>query len=189
MNAEQTYPSWDTLFEIASMQEGLFTLAQADDAGFSRPLIQHHLKAGRIHRLHRGIYRLARYPHGEHEQLVALWLWSAHEGVFSHRTALALHNLCDVLPQQIDMILPMSWASRRLRVPAELCLHYANVTDAWWVGPIPVSSPSQTLLDCLDKHHSPELLIQALDEGQRRGVLEQHAINTVQTTLTTRGHL
>jgi len=37
--------------------------------------------------LRRGIHRLVYFPAGQHEDLVALWLWSEQAGVFSHDTA------------------------------------------------------------------------------------------------------
>ncbi len=43
--------------------------------------------------MRRGVYRLVHFPVGDHEDLTAVWLWSEREGVFSHETALALHDL------------------------------------------------------------------------------------------------
>src|SRR5690349_14504727 len=91
-------PNWNHLFETAAAQEGLFTTQQAAEAGYSPQLLVHHVHRGRIVRVHRGIYRLVHFPAGEHEELVAAWLWSERMGVVSHQTALALHGLSDALP-------------------------------------------------------------------------------------------
>lgn len=55
----------------------------------------HYVHIGRVVRVRRGIYRLVHFPAGEHEELVAAWLWSEPAGVVSHQTALALHGLSD----------------------------------------------------------------------------------------------
>ncbi len=80
-------------------------------------------------RVRRGIYRLVHFPASEHEDLVVLWLWAEQAGVFSHETALALHDLSDALPGKVHLTVPASWRRRRLRVPAGLVLHFADVGD------------------------------------------------------------
>jgi hypothetical protein len=40
---------------------------------------------------------IVHFPAGEHEELVAAWLWSELAGVVSHQSALALHRLSDGL--------------------------------------------------------------------------------------------
>lgn len=65
-------PDWNRLFEVAAAQEGLFTIRQAAEAGYSPQLLIHHVHAGNISRVRRGIYRLVHFPAGEHEDLVAI---------------------------------------------------------------------------------------------------------------------
>lgn len=115
-------PSWDKLFEIAAAQDGYVTNMQAAEAGYSLPLIQFHIHAERLERAQRGILRLVHYPAGEHEDLVVLWLWSQQQGVFSHETALMLHDLSDALPAKLHMTVPSAWSERRLRLPKGLPL-------------------------------------------------------------------
>ena len=166
-----TPPDWDRLYEIAASQDGLFTTHQAAQAGYSPQLLAHHLGAGRMMRIRRGIYRLVHFPAGDHEDLTAVWLWSEREGVFSHQTALALHDLSDVLPAQVHLTLPAAWRRRRLRVPEGVVLHFANVGRAArrWFGPVPATDPRRTLEDCAAEHLAPELLrsaaVEALDCG------------------------
>ena len=69
-------PDWDGLYETAAAQEGLFTTAQAAEAGYSPQLIAKHIKNGRFARVRRSVYRLVHFPPGEHEDIVAVWLWS-----------------------------------------------------------------------------------------------------------------
>ncbi len=65
-------PSWPDLYEAAAAQAGHFTAEQAAKVGFSLPLLAHHLKAGRLLRARRGVYRLVQSPPCEHEELVAV---------------------------------------------------------------------------------------------------------------------
>ncbi|MGE3966450.1 MAG: type IV toxin-antitoxin system AbiEi family antitoxin domain-containing protein [Planctomycetota bacterium] len=73
-------PFWDRLYQTGESQVGLFTLTQAEACGYSSQHLQKHLRAGRIYRVQRGIYRLTQFPAGEHKELVTLWLWSRREG-------------------------------------------------------------------------------------------------------------
>jgi len=164
-------PSWDQLWEIAAAQMGYFTVAQADEAGFSRPLLQYHLTSGKLERSGRGVLRLARFPPDDHEDLMPLWLWAEGEGVFSHETALALHDLSDVLPATRHMTVPSSWGSRRLRAPKGLVLHYRDLDDdeVVWSGAIKITTALRTVVDCTLDAVEPDLVKQALDQGVRRG--------------------
>lgn len=51
--------------------------AQAEKCGYSSQHLDKHLRAGRILRVGRGVYRLEQFPDGEYEDLVALWLGRA----------------------------------------------------------------------------------------------------------------
>lgn len=165
-------PSWDRLYEIASAQEGYFTSSQAAEAGYSLPLLAHHLHKGRIAHAQRGIHRLVHYPSGEHDDLMVLWLCSGREGVFSHETGMALHGLSDVLPFRVHLTLPKAWEKRRMKFPEVLVPHFADLPaeDRAWVGSIPVTTPARTVLDCAEAHVPPELVAQAIQEGIERGL-------------------
>jgi len=178
-------PNWDQLFETAAAQDGLFTTQQAAEAGYSSQLVAHYLGAGRMLRVRRGIYRLVHFPAGDHEDLTVAWLWSEPSGVFSHQTALALHDLSDVLPSQVHLTLPDSWQKRRLRVPDGVVLYYGDIseTDRWWFGPVPATAPLRTLEDCVSAHLPPELLRGAALDALDRGLLVQDEIAAVEEAL------
>jgi predicted transcriptional regulator of viral defense system len=168
-------PDRNRLYEIAAAQEGLFTARQAIGAGYSLPLLVHHRRVGNIARIRRGIYRLVQFPTSEHEDLVALWLWSEQQGVVSHQNALMLHELSDVLPSQIHLTLPAAWRHRRLRVPEGVVVHHADVppVDRTWFGAIPITTPRRTLVDCARDGINPELLRQAVKQALARGIVSK----------------
>lgn len=148
--APPSSPNWDRLFELAASQAGHFTTQQAAEVGYSAQLLAHHAVVGRLRRLRRGVYRLVHFPLTEHEDLVALWLWSGQAGVLSHQTALALHGRTGAQPKPSHLTLPASWRKRRLVVPEGVVLHVSDVAahERCWVGPVPVTTPSRTRADC-----------------------------------------
>jgi predicted transcriptional regulator of viral defense system len=178
-------PAWDRLYQTASVQGGHFTTKQGAEAGYSSQLLLKHVRAGRIVRVRHGVYRLVHFPAAEHEELAVVWLWSERKGVFSHQTALALHGLSDVLPTRVHLTLPAEWRRRRFRVPEDVVLHYATVPkrDRAWVGPIPVTSPRRTLVDCARDQFAPDLLRQAAQQALRRGLVARPDLHDVEQAL------
>jgi predicted transcriptional regulator of viral defense system len=184
-------PDWDRLFETASEQSGYVTTRQAAEAGYSTHLLRKHILAARVTRHQRGIYRLVHFPIGEHEELVTAWLWSEQAGVISHQSALSLHGLSDVLPALVHLTLPEAWRRRRLRVPADVVLHYCDVApeERSWMGPVPATSVGRTLSDCAKSGLSPDLLRQAAHQALRRGLVTRRNLSSVETALAPFGGL
>lgn len=176
---------WDQLYELAASQDGYFSVRQAKDIGMSAQLLSHHARTKRIARAQRGVYRLVHYPPGEHEDLVIVWLWAERDGVFSHETALALHDLSDVLPAKIHISLPTAVGSRRRRVPPGVVVHYADVptTDRTWVATVPATTARRTLVDCALAGVSPDFLEQAAEQAVRRGLIARIELAEVERAL------
>ena len=121
------------LFEIAEGQQGYFTAKQSADAGYQLGSQAHHVKSGNWVRVERGIYRLARFPQSDEEQLVIYSLWSRNragepEGVYSHQTALSIHELSDVNPAKLHMTVPTTFR-RNAKPPKTLVLHHASLDE------------------------------------------------------------
>jgi len=166
----------------APAQEGHVTTQQALDAGYSSQLLVKYLNSGKIIRVRRTVYRLKHFPPGQQEDLVALWLWSDRAGVFSHETALMLHELSDTLPARAHLTVPARWRRRRLRVPDGVVLHYADVPkrDRAWVGAVPVTSPARTLADCAADYVSPDFLSSAVNQALARGMVSRTQATAVE---------
>jgi predicted transcriptional regulator of viral defense system len=167
-------PNWDALFELASPQGGYFRNAQAAAVGFSKQLIHKHVLSGRLRHATRGVYRLAHFPSGEQDELIELWLWSEEVGVFSHETALALHQLSDALPSRVHITVPHSWVQRSA-IPSLVMLHRGNVpeSDRTWIDHVPVTTVGRTLRDASDAGVDPDLNAQAIAEGTARKLLRR----------------
>jgi predicted transcriptional regulator of viral defense system len=178
-SASGSAPDWGRLYEVASSQAGYVTNTQAAEAGYSLPLLQFYVHKGRLERIQRGILRLVHYPPGDNEDLVPLWLWSEQEGVFSHETALMLHNLSDALPAKRHMTVPLAWSKRRLRLPKGLVLHFAEIPKGarTWNGPVPLTTSLRTVVDCASADVADDLVRQAVQQGLRRGLFERAEVN------------
>ena len=163
-------PRWEALYEAAASQAGYFTTKQAKTAGYSPQLLQFYIRERRVERSSRGIFRLVHFPPTDREDLAPIWLWSEGKGVFSHETALAIHDLSDLLPAQRHLTLPLAWSRRRLRPPKGVVLHHADLAEneRAWFGPIPVTTPLRSVLDCIHGHVSKEFTDQAIAQGVRR---------------------
>ena len=174
---QATLERWTGLYDIAASQSGYFTTAQASEGEFSLQLLEHHLATGRLLRVQRGIYRLTHFPSGEHDDLVVIWLWSQHKGVFSHGTALALHELSDYLPVRYHLTVPLEWKKRRLKVPPQTELHYADLSsqEKRHFSCFLVTSPERTLADCRADGLSPEFMMQAEAQAKQRGLLSRRS--------------
>lgn len=174
-------PDWNKLYELAAAQAGYFQLAQAREAGYSPPLLEYYVREGRVERVARGIFRLAHFPPSDHEDLVIAWLWSGRLGVFSHETALLLHELSDALPARQHMTVPSAWERRRLRVPKNLILHFADLVekDRAWKGPLPITTPLRTIVDCVAANSPPDIVKQAADQGVKRGLFARDDVRGV----------
>jgi predicted transcriptional regulator of viral defense system len=170
-------PAAEALYEIAEGQQGLFTAQQATRCGYALGSHAHHVKEGNWLRLHRGIYRLARFPQSEDSQLVLWFLWSRNregkpQGVYSHQTALSVHELSDAMPAKLHMTVPASFR-RNSVIPAVLVLHWADLdkADVEEMRGVRVTKPLKTICALAEEEVvSRDLVMQAAEEGMRRGL-------------------
>ena len=168
----------ERLFEVAGRQTGYFTAGQALEAGYDYPLQHYHRKRGHWTQVGRGLFRLNRYPEGENEDLVRLYLWSRNregnpQAVVSHETALRLYGLSDLMPGKLHLSVPRGF---RKRSPRGVVLHKQDLTDGdveEWTG-FRVTTPLKTILDVArSREISPEHLASAVREAVARGLFRR----------------
>jgi predicted transcriptional regulator of viral defense system len=178
------------LFHLAEAQGGYFTAKQAASLGYLAPKRNYHVNAGNWVREHRGIYRLALFPEPERPDLIVWWLWSRGRddspvGVFSHRTALILHDLTDSNPATIDLTVPPTFR-KSSEVPMILHLHFGHVTGAEreTISGVPVTNALRTIIDVWHDQVLPKpLLTAALREAIRRGKVTKRQISDAKKSL------
>ena len=174
----------DALFAVAEEQQGYFTSKQATNAGYQLGSQAHHVKSGNWTRVERGIYRLTRFPQSSDEQLVIYALWSRNregrpEGVYSHQTALSIHELSDVNPAKLHMTVPAAFR-RTAKPPNVLVLHRSNLNpkDIELRQGFAVTRPLRTIADlAVAESTARDLVQQALMEGRRSGVITAREIS------------
>jgi hypothetical protein len=174
----QVKPVSDALFETAEGQQGYFTAKQAAETGYQLGSQAYHVKSGNWVRAERGIYRLARFPQSPEEQLVIYTLWSRNragepEGVYSHQTALSIHELSDVNPAKLHMTVPSAFR-RSAEAPKILVLHRASLDekDVEQRQGFAVTRPLRAITDLVAVESvSHDIVEQALDEGRQRGLI------------------
>jgi|SRR5208283_415602 len=171
------------LYELAEEQQGFFTTKQAKAAGFAENTHPYHVQAGNWIRENRGIYRLSSFPRGERPDLMLWSLWSrnraeAAQGVYSHQTALSLHDLSDVMPAKLHMTVPRSFR-RNSEIPRVLFLHFADLlqSDIGVAHGVRVTKPMRTILDLIaGGEMTLSTLREAMREGVRRGLIRRSEI-------------
>ena len=165
------------LYEIAQSQQGFFTSKQAIRAGFSEPTHPYHVHAGNWIREHRGIYRLADFPTPDRPDLMLWYLWSQNrrevpQGIYSHSTALSLHELSDLMPSKLHMTVPKDF--RRSVIPDIFVLHRAEMkpSEVQEMHGVRVTRVLRTITDLLeDRGADRSQLKRAFDEALRRGLI------------------
>jgi predicted transcriptional regulator of viral defense system len=171
------------LYEIAEAQQGFFTAKQAKVAGFAENTHPYHVQVGNWIREHRGIYRLALFPPAERPDLVLWALWSRNrdekiEGVYSHQTALSLHELSDLNPSKLHMTVPMQFR-RNSEIPGILVLHYADLspTEVGTAQGFLLTRPLRTIVDLIEADTVERGFIrQAIRQALERGLITRQQI-------------
>lgn len=150
---------------------GYFTAHDARAHGISAQLLRSRTKNGTVEHELRGVYRFVAAPLTEQDEYIALWLWSGERGVFSHETALALHELSDAMPARLHLTVPPSWRGARTSMPPHVTLYVARLPEGavQWLGHVPVTTIPQTLRDCIAAHVAPEWIKQAIEQATQRG--------------------
>ena len=172
------------LLEIAQSQQGFFTTKQAIRAGFAERVHAYHVNAGNWIREHRGLYRLSDFATAERPDLMLWYLWSQNrreipEGVYSHNTALSLHELSDLMPSKLHMTVPTDFR-RSSAIPEILVLHRAHLesSDVQEIHGVRVTRALRTIVDLLRGGNVDRSQLKlAVDEAIRRGLIARREID------------
>jgi len=172
------------LYNIAQSQQGFFTTKQAIRSGFAEKTHSYHVNTGNWIREHRGIYRLADFPTPERPDLMLWYLWSQNrqevpDGIYSHETALSLHELSDIMPSKLHMTVPRDFR-RNSMIPEILILHRAHVdkSDVQEMYGVRVTRPMRTIVDLLQSRQVDRSQLKlAVNEAIRRGLIGNREID------------
>jgi hypothetical protein len=154
-----------TVAEIAADQYGIVTRAQLHEAGLSNGGIERRIAAGRLHRLHRGVYAVGHPAVGLHGRWLAAVLACGRGALLSHRSAAALWGMRSTSAPLIDVTVPPGNGHRSkdgIRVHREVKRGTEHLG-------IPVTSPRCTLDDLAAAKIPPWQLRRAMEVAQRLG--------------------
>lgn len=132
------------LAELAGRQHGVVSLEQLTALGFTKDSIARRLKAGRLHRLHRGTYAVGHVALTSKARDMAAVISCGPEAVLSHRSAALRWGLLRHAP-----LFEVTVPGRRIRRTGMTVRGSASIApeDRAVVDAIPVTSAARTLVD------------------------------------------
>jgi predicted transcriptional regulator of viral defense system len=156
------------LSQLAGERGGYFSAAEALSAGYSYPAQHYHQKRGDWTRVERGIYRLPEWPEAAHADLVRWTLWSRDQAVISHETAIAVHELGDIMSALIHLTVPAAFGTR---APSTAVVHRAELPpgDVETRVGFRVTDPERSILDVASTMEI-DRLARVIEEAIKRGL-------------------
>jgi very-short-patch-repair endonuclease len=143
--------------------------------GLTTEAIKHRLAAGRLHRLHRGVYAVGRPEVGQRGRWMAAALCCGPEAALSHRSAASLWGFW-LRPAGIDVTIPRGSLRRRpgIRVHRRVGFgpEHRRVVDG-----IPVTDPVSTLID-LATCTGADQLDRAVNDADRLDLIDPEALRS-----------
>ncbi len=157
------------LFQLAAVQAGYFTAAQALEIGYSYQAQHYHAHRGNWVRVDRGLYRLFEWPIGPHDDLVRWSLWAGGRAVVSHETALDVHGVGEFNPAHIHLTVPSGFSKQ---APGAV-IHQGKLgrDDIEERTGFRVTTPVRTLVDVAADGANGEQLERAIEEARDLGFL------------------
>jgi very-short-patch-repair endonuclease len=132
---------------IAERQHGVVTTSQLWRAGITKDGVSGRLRAGRLHRLHRGVYAVGHTKLSFEGRCLAAALACGGGAVVSHRSAAAIWRMIPSAPGPVDITFPTA-AGRKRR--AGIAIHRSSTLIAGATtrrSNVPVTRPARTLRD------------------------------------------
>jgi hypothetical protein len=143
---EQDGPPLDAaLAEVAKGQWGVVSVEQLRALGYGRSAVTRRVRAGRLHRLFRGVYAVGHAHLGREGRRLAAVLACGEGAVLSHRSAASHWGLLDTHSARVDVTAPRSrdgFPGIRLHTARSLTAQDTTTHDG-----IPITSVARTLLD------------------------------------------
>jgi virginiamycin B lyase len=167
--------TFTTFLDHAHGQYGYLTPDDARDLGVDPVQLRLMAARGTIEPRGHGLYRMREVPLTELDAYMEAVLWTRRRGVLSHETALDLHDLCDVNPAAIHLIVPKGFRTRKDTPPAYR-LHYADLTpdDVRLHEGLPIVTAELAILGGIEQGLGWQLIDQAVKNARARGLITRH---------------
>jgi predicted transcriptional regulator of viral defense system/very-short-patch-repair endonuclease len=163
MSAKRRTPDGRELADLAKQQHGVVSARQMLGLGYARATLGVWAQAGKLHRIHRGVYAVGHEALSWEGRLVAAVL-ANEPAVVSHKTAAWIWELLRWRPEGFHVTAP----TRRHRRET-IVVHFALLApeDHAVVDGIPVTSLARTMLD-LAPSESTRRLHQMMNRAEER---------------------
>jgi predicted transcriptional regulator of viral defense system len=162
---------YNQLAELAADNYGYITTDEAEAADIDPQRLLELARRGQLEHRGTALYRVPLIPPTPLDPYREATLWPrGARAVISHDTALDLYDLCDVNPAKIHITVPRAHRPRR-QIPSQYRLHREDLNgdETTLYEGIPVVTVAKAVHQA--RQLGPALLRQAIDEGQRRGLL------------------
>jgi very-short-patch-repair endonuclease len=168
MRKESATPD-HSLARIAARNHGVITFQELLAAGLSTGGVARRVNAGRLHRVHRGVYAVGHPSLSPQGRWIAAVKACGDGAALSHRSAGELWGLLEPASGPVHVTVPGRAGRRRrpgIRVHRSRTLHpgTTRLRDR-----IPVTTPTRTILD-LRRTERPETVRRAIREAEFRGL-------------------
>lgn len=166
------------LGRLASRQHGVVSRAQMIRLGFEVGAIDRRLDAGRLRRLHRGVYLLGPVAPPLAAEMAAI-LSCGRGSVLSHRSAAHLWNLLPHMPK--PTMVEVTTSGRDPGTRPRIRIHRVrnlDPTETTITDRIPITTPARTLLDIAINLQSGDLE-QALAAALRRRLTTRQQLHSL----------
>jgi hypothetical protein len=164
------------LAALAAAQHGVVSSRQLKELGYTASAIGRRLKAGRLHRIHRGVYSVGNPTVSRHGRCLAAVLASGQGALLSHGSAAWLWGIAPTCPPISEVAVPGHGHGR----PGIRLHHVDTLVDAdrSRVDGIAVTALPRTLLD-LAASERPRRLQNLVDRAKRLSLLDLPAIDAL----------
>lgn len=136
------------LAELAGRQHGVVTIAQLRALGFTDSAVGKRVRAGRLHRVHRGVYAVGHAGLSQEGVWMAAVLWAGPGAGLSHLAAAVLWRVWRGRVRVVDVVSPRGRAGRG-PVRSHRCRNL-DPRDVTCERGVPVTTVPRTLVDLAD---------------------------------------
>jgi hypothetical protein len=163
-----TPPVGRVVAALAGRQHGVVDHSQLLALGVSNDMILGWVRAGRLHRLHRGVYALGHLELTTQGRFLAAVFACGPGAALSHESAAVLWRLRERRGPRIDVTVPTPGGRKRRRL---VIVHRGRLEpeEVATKDGIPVTTPTRTVIDLADVL-SPRGLERTLDEAAYLGL-------------------
>jgi predicted transcriptional regulator of viral defense system len=162
------------LAELAATQYGVISQRQMGGLGYSEGAIARAEIAGRLHRMHHGVYAVGHPAPSRHGRYLAAVLACGEGALISHGSAAWLWGLSPEYLVRAEVTVPARGHNR-----AAICRHHSTIleeSDRAVCDGVPTTAVPRTLLD-LAATPSGNRLERVIEKAERLGLLDLGAID------------